>query len=237
MTRTVALEPAFLLSLRPYRDSSQLLEAFSLRHGRIGLVARGARGPKSRLRGVLQPFVPLLLSWSQRGDLGSLQAAEAQAGATLLSGERIFYGWYLNELLLRLLQRHDPHPALYAIYTALLPELAGSEAQAQAALRVFEKRLLAELGYGLLLPPTLEPDRHYRYDAERGPLPAEQGIAGASLIALRDERLEDERARRDALPLLRAALRRHLGGQELQTAALLRSMRAQSRSDAGEDGG
>lgn len=231
MTGTVALEPAFLLSLKPYRDSSQLLEAFSLRHGRIGLVARGARGPKSRLRGVLQPFTPLLLSWSQRGELGSLQAAEAEAYSTVLTGERVFYGWYLNELLLRLLQRHDPHPALYAIYTALLPELAGSEAQAQAALRVFEKRLLAELGYGLRLPADLEPDRPYRYDPELGPVPAEQGIAGASLIALREERLEDPQARRDALRLLRSTLSRHLGGRELQTAALLRSMRAQSRSN------
>lgn len=237
MTGPVALEPAFLLSLRPYRDSSQLLEAFSLRHGRIGLVARGARGPKSRLRGVLQPFTPLLLSWSQRGELGSLQSAEAEKASTVLSGERVFYGWYLNELLLRLLQRQDPHPTLYAIYVALLPELAGSEAQAQAALRVFEKRLLAELGYGLLLPADLQPDRQYRYDPDRGPVLAEQGIAGSSLIALRDERLENGQARRDALHLLRTTLGRHLGGRELQTAALLRSMRAQSRSnpaDAGE---
>ncbi|HEY1078219.1 MAG TPA: DNA repair protein RecO, partial [Fontimonas sp.] len=206
------------------------IEAYSVGHGRIGLVARGARGPKSKLRGVLQLFAPLLLSWTQRGELGSLTAAEAQAPPVALGGERIFYGWYLNELLLRLLQRHDPHPALYAIYATLLPELAGSEANAQAALRVFEKRLLSELGYGLLLPDSIEPERCYSYDPERGPQPAAKGIAGTSLIALREERLEDDTARQDARRLLRDALRRQLGGKELQTATLLRDMRAQSKA-------
>lgn len=235
MAQTIQLEPAYLLSLRPYRDSSQLIEAYGVTQGRIGLVARGARGPKSKLRGVLQPFSPLLLSWSQRGELGSLTGAEAQAPPVVLSGERIFYGWYLNELLLRLLQRHDPHPALYAIYATLLPELTGSEASAQAALRVFEKRLLSELGYGLMLPDTIEADRRYRYDPERGPVADMKGIAGASLIALREERLEDDTARQDARRLLRDALRRQLGGRELQTATLLRDMRAQAKpKDAGE---
>ncbi|MDP9141482.1 MAG: DNA repair protein RecO [Pseudomonadota bacterium] len=230
MSQAISLEPAYLLSLRPYRDSSQLLEVFGVTQGRIGLVARGARGPKSRLRGVLQPFAPLLLSWTQRGDLGSLTGAEAQSAPVALSGERIFFGWYLNELLLRLLQRHDPHPALYAIYATLLPELAGSETQAQSALRVFEKRLLEELGYGLMLPDAIEADRLYRYDPDYGPLPAEKGIPGASLIALRDERLEGDIARQDARRLLRDALRRQLGDRELQTATLLRNMRAQSKA-------
>ncbi len=232
MSQTISLEPSYLLSLRPYRDSSQLVEVFGVSQGRIGLVARGARGPKSRLRGVLQPFAPLLISWTQRGELGSLTGAEAQSAAVPLSGERIFYGWYLNELLLRLLQRHDPPPALYAIYATLLPELAGSEASAQAALRVFEKRLLEELGYGLMLPDSIEADRCYRYDPDHGPLPADKGIPGSSLIALRDERLEGDAARQDARRLLRDALRRQLGDRELQTSTLLRNMRAQSKSEA-----
>ncbi len=232
MTHTARLEPAYLLATRPYRDTSLLLEAYSAAHGRVGLVAKGARGPRSRLRGVLRPFVPLLLSWRATGELGTLTGAEAQAPGIALAGERVFYGWYLNELLLRLLQRHDPHAALYAIYAAVLPELAGTEAQAQTALRLFEMRLLAEIGYGLLLPAELDPQRCYRYDWERGPLAASEGYAGASLIALRDARLDDETSRRDARHLLREAIRRQLGGRELQSAVLLRQLRARRADPA-----
>lgn len=226
MAQTIQLEPAYLLAVRPYSDTSLLLEAFTPEHGRLGLVARGARGPKSKLRGILQSFAPLLLSWRSAGDLGTLTGAEAQAPPVPLAGERIFFGWYLNELLTRLLQRHDPHPKLYAVYATLLPELAGRDAQAQVALRLFEKRLLADVGYGLLLSDQIDAAERYRYDWDRGPLPDARGYAGSSLIALRDERLDDDASRRDARHLLREAIRRQLGGRELQTAALLRQMRA-----------
>lgn len=225
MARTVQLEPAYLLAVRPYGDSSLLLEAFTAAQGRVGLVARGARAPRSRLRGVLQPFAPLLLSWRAAGELGTLTGAEAQAPPVVLSGERVFFGWYLNELIMRLLQRQDAHPHLHAIYAALLPELAGSDVQAEIALRLFEKHLLADIGYGLHLDADLDAGMRYRYDWERGPVADAQGYAGSSLIALRDDRLDDDASRRDARQLLREAIRRQLGGRELQTAALLRQMR------------
>lgn len=225
------LTPAWLLASRPYGDSSLLLEAFTREHGRLGLVARGARGPKSRLRGLLQLFSPLLLSWSGRGELLTLTGAEAQGLPLQLAGERVFFGWYLNELLLQLLQRNDAHPALFEVYTHLLPELAGSEIAAEAALRSFEKYLLAEIGYGLLLPDDLEPDRRYRYDWDLGPQPAGEGYAGSSLIALRDDRLADAAGLADARRLLRGALHRQLGGRELETARLLRSVRAFAAGD------
>jgi DNA repair protein RecO (recombination protein O) len=229
--RSVELEPAWLLAQRPYRDSSQLLELFTSSHGRVGLVARGVRTPKSRLRGVLQPFAPLLLSWQASGELGTLRSAEARAGPVALQGERVFHGWYLNELLLRLLPRDAPHPYLYAVYEALLPQLAGTAVEAEIALRLFEKRLLADLGYGLRLPDTLDPVRRYRYDADQGAVEAgssagDQGYDGASLIALREERLDEPSARRTARLLLRAALRVQLGGRELESARLLRELRA-----------
>lgn len=224
MAQTIQLEPAYLLAVRPYSDTSLLLEAFTPAYGRLGLIARGARGPRSRLRGLLQPFAPLLLSWRSAGELGTLTGAEAQAPPVPLAGERIFFGWYLNELLTRLLQRHDPHPKLHAVYATLLPELAGGDVQAQVALRLFEKRLLADVGYGLLLPGDIDPSGCYRYDWDRGPVPDARGYAGSSLIALRDERLDDDASRRDARHLLREAIRRQLGGRELQTAALLRQM-------------
>lgn len=225
MSARAPLQPGWLIASRPYSDSSLLLEVFTREQGRIGLVARGARGPKSRLRGVLQIFTPLLLSWTGRGELATLTAAEAQAPPVLLTGERIFYGWYVNELLGRLLLRHDAHIALFDLYAALLPALVGDEIEAQGALRLFEKYLLAEIGYGLRLPTSLDPQLRYRYDWESGPQPDREGYAGASLIALRDDRLDAAGALADARRLLQAALRRQLGDRPLETPRLLRSLR------------
>lgn len=231
--RRFDFEPAYVLASRSYRETSVLLEVFSSNHGRTGLVARGARGPKSRLRGLLQPFTPLLLSWTETGELGSLAAAEADGPAVALVGEAVFYGWYVNELLLKLLQRHDPHPALYLDYRAVLPPLATE--RAEPALRNFELRLLAELGYGLDLDQDFEPAAAYRYDFEAGPQKALPGdlaaFGGASLIALRDNRLigADAGVQRDARRLMRAALRRQLGGRELETPRLLRALRERGR--------
>lgn len=229
MTGRVTLEPAYLLSRRPYRDTSLLLEVFSRGHGRVGLIARGARAPKSKLRGLLQDFSPLLLSWHLRGELGALEAAEAAAPPLVLGGERIFHGWYLNELLTRLLQRHDAHPHLFEAYALTLAQLGGEAQAGIDALRYFEMSLLAEMGYGVLLPETLEPGLRYRYDVERGPEPAAaddaKAYAGASLIALRDGELADAAARQDALRLLRRLLAVQLGDRPLRTAQLLRAMR------------
>lgn len=220
------LEPAYVLSSRAYRDSSLLLEILSLRHGRCGLVARSARGPKSKTRALLQPLQPLLLSWSLTGELGTLSAAEAAGAPILLSGERVFYAWYLNELLLKLLQRHDPHPMLFERYAHALAQLP--QPDAEAALRFFEKNLLSELGYGLLLPQDLQADEHYKYDAERGPIAGGRHaeLLGASLIALRDETPLDARALSDTRKLLRAQIERQLGGRALETPRLLRELRA-----------
>ncbi|MGH8444249.1 MAG: DNA repair protein RecO, partial [Solimonas sp.] len=175
----VTLEPAYLLNRRPYSDSSLLLEAFTREHGRIGLVARGARGAKSKLRGLLQPFNPLLLSWNASGELATLTAAESAGPALVLAGERVFYGWYLNELLLRLLQRQDAHPALFEAYALAVQQLPGEAEHAQDALRLFEKALLAEIGYGLLLPDDLRADLRYHYDDDQGPQPAAAQDASA----------------------------------------------------------
>ena len=112
----IELEPGWLLSQKPYRETSELLEVLTLRHGRVGLVARGLRGPRARQRGIVGLFRPLLLSWLEKGELGTLTAVEADGPELLLPGERLIHGWYLNELLLKLLQRHDPHPDLLADY-------------------------------------------------------------------------------------------------------------------------
>lgn len=222
----VQLEPGFVLNARPYSDSSLLLEVFTREQGRSGLVARGARGAKSKTRALLQMLQPLLLSWTESGELGTLTAVEAAGPPLPLSGERVFYGWYLNELLLKLLQRRDPHPLLFDAYQAALRNLAGPGAE--AALRIFEKNLLAEIGYGLHLDDALDADGHYRVDADGalqacGPSPA--SYSGASLSALAQERLDTPQALADARRILRAALRTQLGGRELETPKMLRELR------------
>lgn len=228
MTRArMQLEPGYILNARPYNDTSLLIEAFTRSHGRVGLVARGARGAKSRTRVLLQPLRPLLLSWTQSGDMGTLSAVEAAGAVPTLAGERVFYAWYLNELLLKLTQRHDAHPDLFDRYALTLHRLI--EADVQPALRLFEKHLLAELGYGLHLPDDLLPDRHYRCAADLQPVLADAGphtYIGSSLIALADETLATPQALKDAQRLLRAAIRLQLGGQELETPAMLRELRA-----------
>ncbi len=232
--KRVQLESAYVLSVRPYRETSALVEALTQQHGRTGLVARGARSARARVRGLLQPFQPLLLSWNEGGELGTLTGAEAAGAPVALRGEAVFSGWYLNELMLRLLPRRDPHPQLFAHYAAALGALAG--AGAAAALRLFEKRLLGELGYGLELPEPVERDRWYAWDPEGGLRVAEPGPAsyrGASLQALASETLDTDESLRDARRLMRAALRPHLGDRALRTPELLRTLRA-SRRAAGE---
>ena len=225
MTHRIHLEMAYVLSRRPYRETSALLEVFSETLGRVGLVARGVQSPRSKLRGLLDAFKPLLLSWNERGELGTLTGAEpAPQAVKPLSGEAVFCGWYINELLLRLTTRHDPHPRLFTAYAQTLTALAGGGGE--RALRLFEKHLLMELGYGLLLPPELDPQLTYRYDWDQGPRIAEQGYRGESLVALADETLHTPQQLRDAKHLLREALARHGAGGELETPKLLRAVRA-----------
>jgi len=226
----VELQAGWLLSQRPYQETSELLEVLTPSFGRVGLVAKGLRGPRSKQRGVVALFRPLLLSWLARGDLGTLIRVEAAEPGIALSGERLFYGWYLNELLLKLLIRHDPQPAIHRDYGLALEGLAGDDHAAEAALRIFEKRLLEQLGYGLPLDQRIDASGHYRYRVGDGFLPCADGtrgaLAGSSLIALRDERLLDRLALDQCRRLLRAALEPHVPRASLRTPQLLRDMRA-----------
>jgi DNA repair protein RecO (recombination protein O) len=231
MKSRVQLEPAFVLHRRPYRESSLLVEAFGRRSGRVGLVARGARRPGSGLRSALQPFSAVLLSWTGRGELGTLTGAEPEAGARALPGSRLRSGLYVNELMMRLLHRHDPHPELFDSYRMVLAGLADQEREEEPVLRRFEIRLLESVGYGLSLErdvvsgQILEPEALYLYAPESGarrwsPGDAEEGevrIHGRTLRALAVGDLEDPRSRTEAKRLLRAVLAVHLGGRPLES--------------------
>lgn len=224
----IELEAAYVLHARPFGDTSLILEVFSAHHGRLGLIAKGARAPKSKKRALLQMLQPLLLSWRDSGELGTLTAVEAASAPTTLAGETLFCAWYANELLIKLLQRHHAHPRLFAAYAQLLSRL---QHDPEAALRAFEQVLLDELGYGLAFPDQIDASARYHYDALQGfrtALPNDAGgdcYAGASLIALRDDALRQPDDYLAARRLSRAALRPLLAGRVLDSARLLRELR------------
>lgn len=220
-------EPAYLLLRRPYRDSSLLLEALTAAHGRVGLVARGARA--SRRGSSPQLLQRYLLAWQRRGELGTLTGAEAQGAPWLLGGERVVWMWYANELLLRALARDDPHPDVFSAYGTLLEALAGAVAEeaAQTALRRFEWALLGALGYRPSPAGPLEPDGRYDYDLQRGVTPSSDGVlSGAALEAALRGILDTAAARAAARAVFVAHLPELVGDRPLQTPAMLRRLRA-----------
>lgn len=225
------LSPAYVLQARPYGDTSLLLELFTQQRGRVGAIARGARGPRSRLRGLLQPFVPLQVGLQGRGELQTLTLAEADGTPAPLAGERVFYGWYVNELMLKLLARDDPHPALFPVYAHVLLRLP--DAAADDALRHFERHLLDEIGFGLAAPDDLRGAQRYRWSAEVGLQPDGRGpVSGDTLQRLLNDRPLPHAAGREARQLLRAVLDAALGGRPLQTPLLLRRLRARVGDNA-----
>ncbi|MEO5702596.1 MAG: DNA repair protein RecO [Gammaproteobacteria bacterium] len=234
-TSRVSLQAAYVLHYRPYRDTSVLLEVYTRDHGRVSLVAKGVRTAKSRMQGQLQPFRPLLISWVGRGELVTLTACESAGLAGRIEGRLLMSGFYVNELLLRLLHRHDAHPALFDIYAATLLALE-DPAQEQRALRIFEKHLLQEIGYALVLDhqadngEALTAEKIYSYQLQKGPLcydelrPEAIPIHGGSLLSLASEELHDSVSLREAKHLMRASLSIYLGDKPLQSRKLLNDL-------------
>ncbi|MYI01192.1 MAG: DNA repair protein RecO [Gammaproteobacteria bacterium] len=226
------LQPAYVIHRRPFRNTSLLVDFFCPEHGRIAAVARGARRGKSRMHGLLQAFQPLRISFSGRGDVKTLTNAESAGAAVPLTGERLFSGFYINELLSRMLHDHVEHPRLYEVYRETLDALANA-ALLERVLRRFELELLAELGYAVNLEsdcrehePIAE-DKFYRYLPDVGFEVAREDendrkriFAGAHLLALGRLDLDDPAAAASAKRLLRQALEVHLGGRPLHSRKL-----------------
>jgi len=244
--RRIQLTPGYLLHHTPYRDTSRILEVLTRDHGRLSLFARGVRGPKSRLAALLQPFQPLLLSWSGRGEAPQLTGAELEGTRSSLPADRLLAAFYLNELILKLTTRHDPHPALYAAYGRALQGLADAapgaadRAAVERPLRLFEKRLLEEVGYGLDLETcaaeggAIDPEQSYQFQPGQGLVPAPPrapaAIPGRSLIALARDELAGPNELADARRLLKAALDHCLEGRELATRAIARAVEGRRRA-------
>ena len=234
MSKRVQQQSAFILHHRPFRDSSQILDVLTVDHGRIAVVARGSRGAKSRLAGVLRPFLPLRVSWVARSDLGTLTGAEAAGAPTDLRGDALLSAYYVNELLLNFLHRDDPQPEIFTLYADVVAAL-GSGADVAATLRDFELEFLSLLGYAVSLEheagtlDDIDPDRHYTYRVEDGPVPVsrEEGsmvFPGSVLRSIAARRFEDGEVLRAANRLLREVISHHLGGKELQSRKVLREV-------------
>lgn len=235
-------EPGFILHTYPFKETSVVAEAFTRSHGRVALIARGARRPASALRGLMQPFTPLLLSWFGKSELKTLHAAEWQGGLLAPQGRALMCGFYLNELLLRLLARGDAHELLYDRYSDTLEQLAGETCSTdyERILRRFEKNLLAEIGYGATFDceaesrAPIDPAARYVFQPERGALRTLVGsntgelpgcpVCGQTLIDLAADRFERPATLAEAKALMRTLINHTLGAKPLYTRQLLREL-------------
>ncbi len=227
----VQQQPAYILHHRPFRDSSQILDVLTRDHGKIALVARGSRGAKSKLRGVLRPFLPLHVSWVARSDLGTLTGAESAGLPVDLRGDATLSAYYMNELLINFLHRHDPQAEIFELYAETLAAL-GRQDTVAGVLRRFEIELLGLLGYALSMEhesgthQVLDPAGNYEYRMEQGAVAVSRSsgpmvFSGALLSAIRAQQFEDPEVLRAAGRLLREVISYHLGGKELKSRKVL----------------
>ena len=227
-------QPAFVLHSYPYKETSLIVDMFTRDHGRIGLVAKGAKRPHSKLRGVLQTFQPLQAAWSGKSELRTMIDAEWVGGMLPLEKTALLCGFYLNELLVKLLARDDPHPALFDHYVATLNQLAHNE-PAPIVLRKFERALLKETGVAADLTrctatrARVLPALDYVVDPERGARPAQAGdtwpqVSGKTLLDMEREDYADPATQVQSKQLMRFLLAHHLGGAPLNTRQILRDL-------------
>ena len=226
------LHPAFVLHRRAYSNTSLLLECFTAISGRFPVIAKGVRARSSGGIGLLQPFTPLLIGWAGRGEVKTLTSFEIDGTAINLERRALYCGFYVNELIMRLLERNDPHERLFALYKETLTQLAASR-KIEQLLRRFERLLLTEIGYGLLLDQDAEtgkqvdPDERYHYELERGPLLAKIGsgftVKGQTLLGLAQDQQLDKEGSKEARLLMRQVLAHYLGDRPLKSRELFKA--------------
>ena len=236
-------QPAFVIHRMPYSESSLLVDLFTEQYGRLTVLAKGARRLKSRNRGILLPFQPLLVGWAGRGELPILTSAEMTAPYQELRGQDLYCGFYLSELLTRLLHRYDPHEHLYSAFETAIETLANAKSDVDNAwtLRLFERDLLREMGYAMLLSheadsdTAVEFDADYQYLINKGPvrlpvrLSGQQrngslNVTGQTLLAMHRSSEPTEQSLRESKQLTRAILNRYLDGKPVHTRRLIRQI-------------
>ena len=224
-------QPGYVLHSYPYQETSLIIEVFTREFGRVAMVAKGAKRPHSPLRSVLMPFHSLTLDWSGRADLKTLRTAEWRGAFRLLNGRALICGFYLNELLLKLLHRDDAHDALFDAYELTMQALFDGNDHA-VVLRCFEKRLLSELGYALLLDreadtlQPLQPQCRYSYIIDRGPVASDTlqnglELLGQTLIDMHADNYTSSVTQQQSKSLMRHLIGHYLGNQTLHSRQLL----------------
>lgn len=225
-----SLTQCFILHQRSYRETSLLLDVFSKQHGRVSLIAKGVRQKKRGKMGLYQLYQPLLLSWVGRGELLTLTTAETDAARYILKAESALCGLYINELLVKLLPPHVAEAELFSAYQNTLESLQQSD-NTQIALRLFEKHLLTQLGYGLVLDREfasgrlIDEQQHYYYQADAGlaqwqPGQKHAAISGRSLRHLADGSGFDDQSLAEIKQLMRGVINFYLSGKPLQSRQL-----------------
>ncbi|HEY2023398.1 DNA repair protein RecO [Paraburkholderia sp.] len=225
-------QPAFVLHSYPYRETSLIIDVLSRDHGRLALVAKGAKRPHSALRGVLQTFQPLSLAWSGKSEVRTLTGAEWVGGMLPLTGDALLCGFYVNELLVKFCAREDPHPQLFHHYVVTLNRLAHEEPPVQV-LRSFERVLLRETGYAMALDRTVTrkavlAEGRYVFDPERGVREASDEspaqwpvISGQTLLDMEQDDYHRAQTVAQSKTLMRFLLNTYLGGAPLATRQIL----------------
>ena len=238
MENRIQLQPAYVLFSRPFQNTSLILDFFTIDYGRIRAIARGARRQSSKYRSLLQPFHPLLIGCSGRGEVKTLGHVESSVAAITLKGGRLFSAIYLNEIICRLLHNYVEHKSLYKKYQETLIALQGP-GNLEVTLRTFELTLLSELGYAinfnevhLTNKPILKGEL-YKFspyigfelashrDSEEN---AQNIFEGEVLIAIRELKMEEDKVSKSAKRLLRIALSSLLGDKPLNSRNLFGSL-------------
>ena len=234
MNIRIQYEPSWILHSRPFKETSKIIDFITQDHGRISLVAKGVRSRKSRLGGILRPFMPLNISWSMRSDLGTLIGAENNGKAFTLNGDAFFSGCYINELILNLVHRHDPSPEVFSIYSEIIRDLSLTNSL-NSSLRYFEMELLKLLGYALSLDhdsKTLDPismDKYYEYHIDEGTVETIKTgpmvFMGKHLIAISKYEFDCPEVLQCANRLLRYVMAYYLDGKAIKSRKVLKDIK------------
>jgi len=237
----VESQDAFVLRAVPFTESSLIVDMFTRDYGRLNLLAKGARRAKSRQRSALQPFHLISIGWSGKGEVPIVISASVMPGARPLRGEAFYGANHLNELIIRFLHVHDAHPGLFDAYLIAMNEIADSS-DLSSVLRIFEKRMLDELGIGLILDTEsdrktpIQHDCSYDYEFGIGPVAIEtadsESIRGATLLSLACETIESPQAKAESRKLLDRAFQWHCQNRNLRSREVYRqTLRSPSKSD------